>query len=251
MVAAPLAIMTNELQMVNTDKKYKFTKKLLKLAIEASGYRNEDIAVKAGLSGKSVAQVSAWRNGRKEATERQMAYFIKEYGHLLKRKMEHLFYEIKINPKDEVLSSKYIKLSGEIIFKHQIRVLFSRKETVSLIRLLILQNEEGYKLITQYRAGLVRWSKHATSDYHSYLIDKKQDLVHGSNEDSNWFTLDLIDCKTVDDLIHEFDLFKNDLLKKSPFHPSARFNMKEIAPIEYAFFHKLMKLGLQSESMPF
>ena len=46
------------------DKEYKYTKKLLKVAIEENGYRNKDIAVKAGLSEKSVAQVSKWRNGR-------------------------------------------------------------------------------------------------------------------------------------------------------------------------------------------
>ena len=74
--------------MANIEKKYKYTKQLLKIAIETDQYRNKDIALKAGLSDKSVAQVSGWRNGRTKATERQMAYFIKEYGHLLKRKLE-------------------------------------------------------------------------------------------------------------------------------------------------------------------
>jgi len=81
--------------MSETGKEYKYTKQLLKIAIENGGYRNKDIAEKAGLSGKSVARASAWRNGRKNATERQMAYFIKEYEHLLRRKssmiLNHLF----------------------------------------------------------------------------------------------------------------------------------------------------------------
>ena len=85
--------LSSGLRMINKEKKYKYTKQLLKIAIEAGQYRNQDIALKAGLSNKSVAQVSGWRNGRKKATERQMAYFIKEYEHLLKRKLEYLFYK--------------------------------------------------------------------------------------------------------------------------------------------------------------
>ena len=70
-------------------KKCKNTKQLVRLAVE-SGMPHKEIAVKAGLKEKSTAQVSRWRKGESLATERQMAYFVKEFGELLRRKSQHL-----------------------------------------------------------------------------------------------------------------------------------------------------------------
>lgn len=251
--------------MANTEKKYKYTKQLLKIAIEAGQYRNKDIALKAGLSDKSVAQVSGWRNGRTKATERQMAYFIKEYGHVLKRKLEYLFYQIKVSRGGTELDSNYIKISGDVLFKYQIRLEppnFS-KEVISAMRLVILESEGGYKLIIQYRAGLIIWDKEQ-DDFIPSLTRGKKSLIHGYNEDSNWYVSDVVDCQDLDALISEFGKFKNDLLngdnildlarsegRTNPNDKSVLFEIKQTAPIEYAFFHKLMNLGLHSELMPF
>ncbi|MDE3274294.1 hypothetical protein, partial [Pseudoalteromonas sp. G4] len=71
------------------NKKCRDTKRLIKIAIE-NGMTNQEIAAKAGLSKKSVAQVSRWRNGEALAFERQMRFFIKEFGDQLRRKSEHL-----------------------------------------------------------------------------------------------------------------------------------------------------------------
>ena len=250
--------------MTNTEKKYKYTKQLLKIAIEAGQYRNQDIALKAGLSNKSVAQVSGWRNGRTKATERQMAYFIKEYGHLLKRKLEYLFYQIKVSRGGTELDSNYIKLSGDALFKHQIRAILPHlsKEVISVMRLVVLESEGGYKLIIQYRAGLISWDKKADS-YKPSLTRGKEELVHGCNEDSNWYVFDVVDCQDLDALISEFAKFKGNLLSGhnildsalisggDPRPKSMLFEIKQTAPMEYAFFHKLMNIGLHSELMPF
>jgi len=251
--------------MNNNDKKYKYTKQLLKIAIEAGQYRNQDIALKAGLSNKSVAQVSGWRNGRKKATERQMAYFIKEYEHLLKRKLEYLFYQIKVSRDGGELESNYIKLSGDVLYKYQIRLgapHFS-KETTSVMRLVILESEGGYKLIIQYRAGLIIWSKEL-DNYIPSLANGREGLVHGSNEESNWYVFEVLDCQDLDALISEFNKFKKNLLdgnnildlakfkgRANPNVKSVLFEIKQTAPMEYAFFHKFMNLGLHSELMPF
>ena len=76
---------------------------------------NKDIAKKAGLSPSSIAQVSRWRNGESLATERQMGFFIKEFGDLLRRKSEHLLTIIKDD------TQHYIKLTGDLVLKHVVR----------------------------------------------------------------------------------------------------------------------------------
>lgn len=194
--------------MANIEKKYKYTKQLLKIAIETDQYRNKDIALKAGLSDKSVAQVSGWRNGRTKATERQMAYFIKEYGHLLKRKLEQLFYQIRVSRNGTEIDSNYEKISGDVLFKHQVRLGFPNlsKEVTSVMRVVILESEGGYKLIIQYRAGLIIWNKEL-DNYIPGLVSGKEGLVHGCNEDSNWYVFDVVDCQDLDALITEFNKF--------------------------------------------
>ncbi len=47
-----------------------------------------------------------------------MKNLLKEFGHLLKRKMEHLFYTIE--EKDAVPDLKFLKLNGDIILKHRV-----------------------------------------------------------------------------------------------------------------------------------
>ncbi|TOQ26274.1 hypothetical protein, partial [Vibrio parahaemolyticus] len=109
---------------MSDDKKYKYTRQLLKIAKQEGNYTNKDIEKKAGLSGSSSSLASRWLNGHALATERQMRYFINNYGHLLKRKMEHLYYQLQ--PQGNSIFTHYMKFSGDIIFKHQIKADFSR-----------------------------------------------------------------------------------------------------------------------------
>lgn len=241
--------------MVETDKKYKQTRQLLKLAIDAAGYRNEDIAVKAGLSGKSVAQVSAWRNGRKNATERQMAYFIKEYGHLLKRKMEHLFCFCDSLSGEFV--TRYEKLSGEVIFKHQVRVLSQRgrvSSSVAVLRFIVLEDNCNFHAIKQFRGGLSK-SQLCEGSYHK--------VFHSDNEDANWYSYSIASRVDIDGLLEVFNDFKISLLNggnpvdrtlymdDAEISKSRFFSVKQVHPLEYSFYQKLMKLGLQSDLLPF
>ena len=97
-------------------KKYQYTKQILKIAKEHR-YTNEDIAVKAGLSKKSVAQVTRWLHGEALATERQMGHFIKEFGHLVKRRTEHLFYSYCSYT---IITSSLLKLISDLGLSHKI-----------------------------------------------------------------------------------------------------------------------------------
>lgn len=241
--------------MSSKGKKYKYTRQLLKLAIENGGYRNEDIAVKARLSSKSVAQISAWRNGRKDATEAQMVYFIKEYGHLLKRGMEHLFYyQEEVN---DVTDIKYRKLSGEVIFKHQIRVPSRKGNSIgstALIRFIVIGNEHKYHMIRQIRGGLTLDQLHS----------KRYSVVfHNDNEEANWFAYNIEQNLDLDTVVATFHSFITSLLNgKNPVDElyrkgeptrgdSSFFSQAQTQPIEYSLFQKMMKLGLSCDNFPF
>lgn len=241
--------------MSGKNKKYKYTKQLLKLAIENSGYRNEDIAVKARLSNKSVALVSKWRNGKTEATEAQMAYFIKEYGHLLKRRMEHLFsYQEEVNGTKDV---KYRKLSGEVIFKHQVRVPSRKGKSIgstALARLVVIDNEHKYHIIRQIRGGLTQVQ----------LRERNYPTVfHSDNEEANWFAYSIEQNLDLDAVVASFQNFITSLLSgQNPLddiysggrhaqNDSNIFSQTHTQPIEYCLFQKMMKLGLSCDSFPF
>lgn len=103
--------------MTDKKKNNRYTKQLVRIAIE-QGYTNKEIAKSARISDKSTALVSKWRNGKALANEHQMKNLLKEFGHLLKRKMEHLFYTIE--EKDAVPDLKFLKLNGDIILKHRV-----------------------------------------------------------------------------------------------------------------------------------
>ncbi|WP_220745731.1 hypothetical protein, partial [Shewanella colwelliana] len=163
------------------DRKYKYTKQLVRMAIE-HGMTNKEIAKKAGLSDKSVAQVTRWRKGDSLATERQMRFFINEFGDLLKRKMEHLF----CYKDDGVI--KYFKLLGDIVlryaYKEEVRV--ERKSIrVGLLRFIIIKHEHNYTLLKQYRKGL-----DLNNPNHSITSSNIHMLGHSSSEGANWITYD-------------------------------------------------------------
>jgi len=241
--------------MSKTEKKYKYTRQLLKIAKQEGGYTNKNIEKKAGLKGSSSSLASRWLNGHALATERQMQYFINNYGHLLKRQMEHLFYCEEVD--DGVSVTKYKKLSGEVIFKHQIKVLSKKGNSIgitALIRLVILRNENKYHVVSQVRGGLTQ----------KQLCDRVfLKAFHSDSEDANWYAYDIKPELDIDDVLRVFNSFKVSLLKGtnpvdqiysgSDSEPidSDFFNNMQIQPLEYALFQKLMKLGLQSELLPF
>lgn len=258
----PVFFCTSEAVMEDKDKKYKYTKQLLKLAIEESGYTNADIAKKSRLSDKSVSLVSRWRNGKAQATEVQMHYFIKEYGHLLKKKLEHLFYTQVLNVEKSTLEMAYQKLEGEILFKSQIKstLLDSSKNPLRVLRLIILEHKGCYDIIVQYRAGIINYNR-ARIDSEgvfekSSLSISKDELYCSDNEESNWFFDKVIKCENTDTLILNFKMLMNDMLNNKGLfifkaHRNELFTSKCIDPVEFAFYHKLMKSGLQSDHLPF
>ncbi|MBB1463100.1 hypothetical protein AB6D20_004025 [Vibrio splendidus] len=258
--------------MGETDKKYKLTRQLLKLAIDTAGYRNEDIAVKAGLSGKSVALVSAWRNGRKNATERQMAYFIKEYGHLLKRAREHLFYTVLLE--DGESKSLFRKLTGEMIFKYQVKTVKSsayhrskepynkNHRSFTCLRLVILQDNDVFNVICQYRAGLVGLIETEIEGKKRTIFNgvELDDVVHSDNEEGNWYCYDIKRDIELDELVQFIqDYCRNIVVGKnlidaaynrSP-DTSAFFDSGTVYPLELSFYQKMLSLNLHSEYFPF
>ncbi len=233
--------------MSSKDKKYKYTRQLLKLAVEHTGYTHEEIAVKSRLSRKSISLVSKWRTGKALATEVQMAYFIKEYGHLLKRKMEHLFwgYEKK---------NVFLIFSGEEIFKHQIRI-FSKKGksegTISVLRLVILRDEDVFHVISQIRGGLTQ----------TQLRERRfPNVYHSDNEDGNWLSYKCRKSIDLHEMHKEFKSFMRSLLDgtnpvdklagNSVSGESRFFGDKHTHPLTHSLFEKLMKLGLLNSLYP-
>ncbi|HCE3365236.1 TPA: hypothetical protein NG589_003428 [Vibrio parahaemolyticus] len=245
------------------DKKYKYTRQLLKIAKQEGDYTNKEIEKKAGLSGSSSSLASRWLNGHALATERQMRYFKNNYGHLLKRKMEHLFY--RHAPDGDDLSTKFIKLTGDIIFKHHVRLdpSYEYKKGINVLRVVVLESNRLYKLVVQYRAGFVQWRK-VQKGYSPLIETNSKGLVSSDNEESNWYLWEVIDCNNTDELIQEFEVLLGHLLVQSNIvdwarnsgrldqdTPSHFFNHKHISPMRFSFYQKLMKLGLQSELLPF
>ncbi|ADZ91121.1 hypothetical protein [Marinomonas mediterranea] len=145
------------------EKKYKHTQKLLKIAISEGGYTNVEIARKAGLKESSGSLVSRWRNGKALATERQMQYFINEYGGQLKRRNTHLFYGLSLNEDKSGIMFKYTKLEGEELFSSIVQTCrrvrstpqYSKnEERMKAIKLVVLEKEQGFALIKLVRAML-------------------------------------------------------------------------------------------------
>jgi hypothetical protein len=158
----------------NENKKCKDTKRLIKIAVDC-GMINKDIASKAGLSDKSIALVSSWRNGGALATERQMRYFVKEFGEQLRRKSEHL---LSIVQNDE---KHFIKITGDLILKHVIRKhVESQKKVlkIALARLLIFRQSDKYYLVSQVRKGF--------DSQRSFNKDMHNQMAHCDSEDANW-----------------------------------------------------------------
>lgn len=246
--------------MINDDRKYKYTKQLLKIAKECGNYNNGDIAVKAGLSRKSVKMSSNWCTGKNLATERQMNYFIKTYEHLLKRKLEHLFYYGEIvNDKTGV---RFSKLSGEVILKHQLKIEINdrygkKDKTVTVLRLVIISNSNKFHVIRQYRAGVISYREYPEHGRQS-SFDLKQ-ASRCDNEEANWFSYSFeIDLdfegliKSFNDFIEKMlngdnpiDIASNNgrLPKKSRF-----FSANDDYSLTYVFYQKMMKLGLNIDS---
>ncbi|EJG1819709.1 hypothetical protein BS056_RS22350, partial [Vibrio parahaemolyticus] len=258
--------------MSETDKKYKLTRQLLRLAIDAGGYRNEDIAVKAGLSGKSVAQVSAWRNGRKNATERQMAYFIKEYGHLLNRSREHLFYAVLLESGER--KPLFLKLTGELIFRYQIKTVKSsdyhrskqpynkNHRSFACLRLVVLQDNDKFNVVCQYRAGLVGLIESEVDGEKQTRFNgvELDDVVHSDNEEGNWYCYDIKRKIELDELVQFIqDYCRNIVAGKNLIDAaygrsrdaSSFFDSGTVYPLELSFYQKLLSLNLHSEHFPF
>ncbi len=233
-------------QKENTKKTYRYTKQLIKLAIE-NGYTNHDIAEKAGLSPKSTALVSRWRNGKALATERQMNFFIKEFEHLLKRKMEHLFYELEEFEKDGNTLNKvnYFKISGEIILKHPIRkeVQFDKgnKKNVPFYRIVIIKssNECFYIL-------------HQKNEYDFSLMSDNQELhtIHVNlshpSENSAWLTI-AKDKKTKYEQV--IDYIDNFSINSLPTDRRFITIKSDLITLPFILRENMLKLGHTPESI--
>ena len=214
----------------NENKKCKDTKRLIKIAKE-SGMRNEDIAVKAGLSAKSVSQVSRWLNDGVLATERQMRFFIKEFGDQLRRKSEHLL------TVEQEGKQYFIKLTGDLIVKHVIRehIQTSKKQLkIAIHRFLIFRKIDDYYLVSQTRKGF--------DSNRSINAEALKALSHCDNEDANWISKGTPKLLTVDELIQCVDLFASDL-KESRFipHRELGFSGQEL---QFSLRRYLMKEGI-------
>ena len=198
------------------ESKYKQTQKLLRIATEVGGYSNKEVAKKAGLKESSVSLASRWRNGKALATERQMQYFINEYGGQLKRRNTHLFYNLDLNEAKDDYAFDYCKIEGEEIFSHKIssclKVVPPGKiqpsvESIKAYKVVIIEAEKGYFFVPLIRAGLFSYSiennEGVINGYHA----QKEKWIHGDAENSNWFFQAVIKCSDFDELATEFQKY--------------------------------------------
>ncbi len=248
------------------EKEYKYTKKLLLIAIEENRYRNKDIAKKARLSEKSVAQVSKWRNGKSNATERQMTYFISNYEYLLKPKIEHLFYTYTSSlHNDEKEEPQYRKITGEVIFKYQLAVQLNSKNKLAVCRLVIIAHNNQYFFVEQIRAGMLLTKEASVTDQMINIItssseniiaaNDKEVIARSSNEEANWlFSANILSSISLDELIKAVEEYCKKLREGEPKlkrHGVREFSHQDINALKYSFYQKLMKLNLHSELLPF
>lgn len=242
--------------------KYKHTRSLLKIAREQSGYTFAEIAKKAGLSTKSSSQVSRWVNGQSHATQRQMSYFIKNYGHILSRAQEHLFYQC-LGKADENLTPTFIKLRGEIVFKYTLKETLrtgnERSTQIPLFRFLVLRHDEQYQFLILIRAGVLEDDKVLRQDGEQ-RVELKITLpsrVKSDNEWANWYMDFISDSVDEDDLIslvrtHCRNLNARYLVISRGYSPNRNLlRSKTIAAFEFSFYQKMLSLGLKSEQYPF
>jgi transposase len=251
--------------MKSGQEKYKYTKQLLKLAIEAGGYSNKEIAKKARISEKSVKMPSLWRNGKAQATVAQMNYFIQNYEYLLKRKIEHLFYTQTLEDGSECLRFK--TLTGDILFKYQIKIkkrnAYPPDKGTSILRIIILNQGEKYHFIQQYRARSIALAEKAVDEkkvvYASHL--QLDEAIKSDNEDGNWFYYSILEDIDFDEVVRNFQSVKDNLLggrniidtayRDSRSSSSQFFNGDNIHPMEFAFYQTVMKMNLHSELLPY
>ncbi len=172
--------------------KCKDTKKLVRIATE-HGMTGKEIALKAGLKGGSTAQVSRWRNGESLATERQMRFFINEFGEQLRRKSEHLLTVEQDN------GLAFIKLTGDLIVKHVIRgpIFTNKKANIAICRFLIFRQHNQFYFVYQNRKGF---------DTEGYINnDILKVISHCDNEDANWVSKDKPSLLSLEQLLQSVD----------------------------------------------
>ena len=244
------------------ESKYKHTQKLLKIAISEGGYTNVEIARKAGIKESSGSLVSRWRNGKALATERQMQYFINEYGGQLKRRNSHLFYGLILSENKKEIHFKYTKLEGEELFSHKILSYIKVKPTGKIIesnekikatKIVVLEIEQGFTLVKLVRACLFEYGIEGNEIISKEINQHKESWIHGDAENSNWFAVDIIDCPSFGDLVTEFQAFMNSLGSPNGFLGLKQplCTVRDTEPVSFSFYHKCLKLGLQSEHLPF
>lgn len=211
--------------MNKEEKKYPFTKRLVNIAIE-NGYTNKDIAKVSRLSKNSIAQVSKWKHGESLAKETQMAYLIKEFGHLLKRQTEHLFYIFDEKPETEN-DLQFFTVSGEKLLSHKlVKTVFvnARAINFSLFRIIVLYVNDSFQLIIQVRRGLQKIQPNNQYRFHDI-----KELAHSNIEDAMWYVIANYDKLSLDELLNQVDKFADKLEQQQlcpDIQPTEGINLK-------------------------
>ena len=255
----PFSMVSKMTKQEKTKKYYKNTKHLIKLAIE-NGYTNQDIAKNAGISRTSISLVSRWRNGKALATERQMNFFIKEFEHLLKRKMEHLFYAETETPNEFI----YYKVQGEILLTHTLH--YSQEKSkykdikqrkLPLYRFVIINSDEKFHVIYLERARI------KNIDITLIILDvnnnnKEDFFIQSHNKELCWYVKKYHKNLThqellseVDNLLNEIKNIKpvNDLHRKQLDYLMSNMMKQDGYPFKFILRQLLLKHGYCSDDI--
>lgn len=164
----------------------------------------------------------------------------------------------------------YVKLSGDIVFKHQVKISNTSplrlKKELSALRIIVLNEGRHFHLVVQYRAGLLMVEKYQDGEsekFQPHSLDHN-DIVYSDHEDSNWyvqFTERDVDfdklvlsiqryCRALLDGNSALDLaYKKD--QNQNYQKSHFFNKNNVYPLELSFYQKMLSLGLNSQHYPF
>ncbi len=175
-------------EQTSNSKKYKHTKQLIRIAIE-HGYTNQQIAKKAGLGDKSIAQISKWRNGKALATERQMQALINEFGAQLKRQVQHLL------AFEQEGIQRFTLIEGDVLLKHTVRI-STEHGKIAAFRVLLLKVGDKFTAIIQKRYGL-----------NKNEVLNPASLAHSDNEDAHWLSWEFLTSKSTQQVITYIDDF--------------------------------------------
>lgn len=201
-----------------TKRKFKYTKELVKLAIN-EGWTQKEIADKCRVQ-QSV--VSAWLKGEKQGTEQQLQPLLDIFGHKLRRNAFKVYWSI-----DAEGQKKFYKVEGKVIFSQTF--FEERQESYSKP----IKKIPKYKITVHYQGKdlfcIIPQRRIIFKNF-----DRQEKYLESHNENAIWNSYPPREIESVNTLIKEIEELSNARLKEFP---------HESFPITYLIREALLNHG--------